>query len=51
MGDNWEEGFKNLKKWVTSFMDSPILQIEILPIMSKFQTHSGGMNYYVPKAL
>ena len=24
MGDKGEEGFKNLKKWVTSFMDGPL---------------------------
>ena len=27
MGDKGERGVKNLKKWVTSFMDRPIGQV------------------------
>ena len=28
MGDKWEEGVKNLKKWVTLFIDGPLVYLQ-----------------------
>ena len=39
MGDKGEGGVKNLKKWVTSFMDSPKYSSQLCSTILKYNVH------------